>query len=198
MKGRLIIGLGYKARSGKDTVAAALVERWGFKRYAFADPLKEACREIFKLNDEQLYGSAKEKVDEFWKDTPRRILQVVGTECLRKGYADDVWVRALERRIVNGPERCVVTDVRFPNEAEAIQEWGGIVLRVDRPGAAASGGVAGHPSEMAMNAWAGWNGWLRNDGTLAELDELVDRMADVITRGLHVGERFWESLHATA
>jgi hypothetical protein len=176
----LIIGLGYRARSGKDTIADYLVERHGFVKAAFADTLKEACRAIFGLTNEQLYGAHKEQLDIFWHDTPRRILQLVGTECLRKGYADDVWIRALQRRIGFGDlahhRKIVIVDARFPNEVEAIKGWGGVAVRVDRPGAGASGGVEAHASEHALDSWTGWDHVLVNDSTLEVLHERASAM----------------------
>ena len=53
----MIIGLGFKARSGKDCVADYLVGKYGFQKLSFADSLKGACKEIFHLSDEQLYGN---------------------------------------------------------------------------------------------------------------------------------------------
>ena len=149
-----IIGLAGKARSGKNTVAQHLARRFGYQEIAFADPLKAAAGEIFGLNDAQLYGADKERVDAFWGETPRAILQKLGTDCLRNGYASDVWVRALQRRISFVPEevRSVVTDVRFPNEAVALRAWGGEIwqlVRLEGPGA--QGGVEGHISENAMD-----------------------------------------------
>jgi len=44
----------------------------------------------------------------------------------------------------------VITDTRFPNEAKAIKDAGGIVIRVDRPGVKA---VNTHPSETALDDW---------------------------------------------
>lgn len=44
----VIIGIGGEKAVGKDTAAAALVANHGFKRAAFADPLKEMC--AFALN----------------------------------------------------------------------------------------------------------------------------------------------------
>ena len=79
----MILGLGFRARVGKGEVAKRLVEKHGFVEGAFADKLKKACAEIFGLDHSQLYGDNKDKVDPFWRDTPRNILQKVGTECLR-------------------------------------------------------------------------------------------------------------------
>jgi hypothetical protein len=45
----------------------------------------------------------------------------------------DLWLRSLLARIP--AQGAVVSDVRFPNEAEAIIEAGGVVIRLSRPGA---------------------------------------------------------------
>lgn len=184
----MIIGLGYKARSGKDTVAAILSSYGGeydeastIRVAAFADTLKAACGAIFGLDKEQLYGATKEVPDPFWGDTPRRILQLVGTECLRRGYRDDVWITALQRRIrcgdLAGAKHVVVTDCRFPNELAAIKEWGGVTVRIDRPmGPGATGGVTGHSSETALDG-AEWDHVIDNSGTLVELHAQVTRLA---------------------
>lgn len=179
----MLIGLGYKARSGKDTVADFLEKRCGFSQVAFADALKEACAKVFGLNNKQLYGNEKEVPDDYWGVTPREILQKVGTECFRHGYADDIWIRALKKRINNRIHRgrdVVVTDVRFPNEAEAIKSWGGIVVRVDREGAGASGGVQNHASEVSLDGWDKWDHVLLNDGTLGQLEEATVKMAALL------------------
>lgn len=43
----MLIGLHAPARSGKDYIASYLIEKYGFKRYAFADILREA---LYNLN----------------------------------------------------------------------------------------------------------------------------------------------------
>lgn len=169
-----IIGLAGAARSGKDTVAGMLMGA-GYGRAAFADALKQACSAIFGFSWEQLYGSEKETLDPFWKDTPRRVLQLVGTECLRRGYAEDVWVRAMERRVARDNLRWTITDVRFPNEAEAVRRWGGVVVEVVRPGAGPKGGVEGHASENALASFA-FNATIHNEGTLEDLKNEVNAL----------------------
>jgi hypothetical protein len=175
----MIIGLGYKARAGKDTVGTILRDHFGFKTAAFADSLKEAARTIFNLNDYQLYGPGKGEVDPFWEDTPRNILQRMGTECMRRGYRDDIWIKCVERRIADDPERSwVITDVRFPNEAEAVKGWGGYVVRVDRPLAERLIGkeASKHASEVSMSFYQGWDHVLSNNGTVEELAKQVSQM----------------------
>lgn len=44
----------------------------------------------------------------------------------------------------------IITDTRFPNEAQAIKKAGGFIIRVDRPGVNA---INAHPSETALDDW---------------------------------------------
>lgn len=171
----MIIGLGYRARSGKDVVADYLVNKYGFKKTAFAASLKEACRTIFHLTDRQLYGDLKEVPDEFWGVTPRYILQRVGTECMRDGYDKSIWVRSLERQVTQ-PGNWVITDVRFVNEAEAVKRWGGNVFRIDRPGVGVTGGIDKHPSEVEMDVYHEWDAIIKNDGTFEKLYKIIDEV----------------------
>lgn len=166
----MIIGLGYKKGSGKDTVADFLVRNHGFTKLSFADPLKAAAREIFGFDQEQLYGSKKEELDPFWKDTPRNVLQKVGTDCLRKGYRDDIWIKALLRKIEPGKDY-VIPDVRFPNEAHAVKNAGGHLWRIDR---ATGPAVDTHESETAMDSFEGWGRTIYNHGTISDMLYVVD------------------------
>lgn len=64
--------------------------------------------------------------------TAREVLQYVGTEVFRRMYPD-VWSSALISTIKRDKtERSLIADVRFPNEAQAIQKEGGIIIRLTR------------------------------------------------------------------
>lgn len=129
----VLVGVAGFQGSGKDSVASVLTDKFGFERRAFADVLKVACRAIFGFSHEQVHGTHadKEAVDPFWGFSPRWALQRVGTEGLRRVVADDVWVRALERRLP-ATGLVVVPDVRFPNEVDMIRRLGGEVWLVER------------------------------------------------------------------
>ena len=149
----MIIGLCGKKQSGKSTVAKYLLEA-GFQELSWAYPLKEIVgRQLFGLNDDQLYGSeaAKEAVIPDWGYSPRQILQLVGTECFRKVIRDDFWV-VLGRRKLQGYAAAgmnvVISDCRFPNEMEAIKSVGGSTVRIVREGQVS---VDTHPSENSLN-----------------------------------------------
>ena len=180
----MIVGLSGKARSGKGAVASRLTGMHGFVEAAFADKLKSCCKAIFRLTDNQLYGDAKDIEDSFWEDTPRNILQKVGTECLRMGYRGDVWIKALEREIHANPGvNFVVSDCRFPNELEAIKAWGGKLVRIERPGGPQIE-TGQHASEVASDAWTAWDYAIVNGSTLPVLYQSVDTMMSVMRGSL--------------
>ncbi len=98
--------------------------------------------------------------------TVRDFLQKLGTDGLRDGLHTNTWVNALmadykptQVQWSDGPiggyedgpmPNWVITDTRFPNEAKAIKDAGGIVIRVDRPGVKA---INDHPSETGLDSW---------------------------------------------
>lgn len=162
----MIVGLGYKAGSGKDTLADMLVERIGFTKIAFAEPLKEAAKLLCGWDDRHVYGNLKEQVDPFWGFSPRTFLQRLGTDAVRNNIADDFWVKATLRKMKDSTKtKFVVTDVRFPNEANAIREAGGRLFRLDRECA----GAGNHASETALDGYQLWDGVIDNNGTLDDL-----------------------------
>lgn len=171
----LVVGISGRAGHGKDTVAAVL-GRWGFKRFAFADALKDAARAIFSLSEEQLYGSLKEEVDERWGMSPRQIFQRLGTEACRREFGDDIWQRALAAKVTaalrEGSE-VAIADVRFPNEAAYVKSMAGIMLRVNRPGWPA---VAAHVSETLLDDYA-FDAVVENSDTK---DDLADRVFEAM------------------
>lgn len=111
------------------------------KLYSFADALKtDICINILGMSYQQCYGSDDDKnqiVDCFWPDTlnpmtAREVMQYVGTDIFRK-IKSDVWTSSLIRKInMDNPSIAVITDCRFPNEVECIQNNNGIVIRLVR------------------------------------------------------------------
>jgi len=140
----MIIGLVGFIGSGKGTVATIL-ERNGFNRESFAKPVKDVAAAAFGWDRELLEGETiasrewREKPCPIWTSllgkeiTPRKILQLIGTEMFRDQVANDFWVKALQSRIQFAYEpKYVISDVRFPNEIEMIVSLGGKVYEVTR------------------------------------------------------------------
>lgn len=139
----MIIGICGLIGSGKGTVGNTLVEQ-GYTKISFADKLKDGVATIFGYDRAMLEGDTdvsrdwREQEDFFWtqetgrKITPRIILQEFGTDCMRNGYFDGVWVSLLKKHIMDNPGNYVVPDVRFRNEQDMIRELGGQIWRVQR------------------------------------------------------------------
>lgn len=140
----MIIGICGFIGSGKDTVADYLVNFHEFRRESFANSLKDAVSSVFGWDRILLEGRTKEsrdwreQKDEWWSErlgmhiTPRFVLQNWGTEVLRTGFHDDIWIASVENKIRNSKDNVVITDCRFQNEIKAIKKAGGIVVRVKR------------------------------------------------------------------
>lgn len=153
-----LIGLLGRARAGKDTAAARLVEAHGFRRYAFADALKRVAlvADPIVVPVDTVWGSRRlsDVVREVgWEGAKghrevRRTLQQlgIGIREIDPGF----WVRAVLDQVAAEPAPVVITDVRFPNEAAAIRDRGGVLARVIRPGQDESDQ---HISETALSNW---------------------------------------------
>ena len=187
-----VLGLGYRMRVGKDSVADVLVERYGFRRYGFAEALKvevlERFRDVLDVVARETYGSGIDHIErarealvrDLKPSVVRALLQNYGTEVRRR---DDpqYWVDMLHTQILHRdrPTRAVVTDVRFRNEAAWVHGVGGLLVRVDR-GAPEQGSVSAHTSERDLAEYLGWDYILKNDGTLDDLSAAVDRMVGLL------------------
>lgn len=132
-----IIGLTGPAGCGKDTLAG-LLQYDGCVHAAFADSLKQMCIQFLGLSKDDVYTrGGKGRFNEFWGMTNREILQKVGTQAFRNGFHKDCWVKIAQlkfQNILNNNQRLVVTDCRFDNEAKLIQDMGGVVFKIERPG----------------------------------------------------------------
>ncbi len=166
------IGLSGKMRSGKDTVGKALVKAYGFERWAFADHLKELAAELFEVKP-----GAKN----------RRLLVSLGRHLCE--IDRNVWVRYVLNNMP-ADRSVVITDLRFPYEAEALRDAGFYLARIEAPPSARlnrllnSEGTEGaknttelleDPSETALDGWTDWD-FVLNGTDYAPLYADVERM----------------------
>lgn len=186
----LVIGITGKAGAGKDTIADHLVQKYGFAKYGFADPLKKVVCAAFDLHPKQVNDpDEKEKIDNFWSVSPRQMLQFVGTELFRDhadklvpGLGSNFWVARAIKRITQlenlGYPGVVINDVRFKNEADLIvNDHGGVLIRVVREGIKAVG-IPNHISEAGFDTDHYGDSYvvIYNTGSKQQLYEEVDNL----------------------
>ena len=126
--------------------------------------------------------------------TPRRLLQLLGTEAGRNIIHPNIWVNALfadypkivdiDDKGLDVYESWIITDVRFPNEAQAIKDRGGVVIRVNRPLERLGNSklpklkhtsISQHPSETALEDY-NFDYVIDNEGDIDELIEKVKQL----------------------
>ena len=138
--------------------------------------------------------------------TVREFLQKLGTEAIRDGVHTNAWVNALfadykptmtyRMMMVDYTKtdepfeqvgdsfpvypNWIITDARFPNEAQAIKNRGGIVIRINRQLEEVSYQTLEqrHPSETSLDDWE-FDHVIENNGTLQELEVKVKELLDM-------------------
>jgi hypothetical protein len=149
------------AGSGKSTLAHAITGH-GYVVERFAAPMKEMLRTLL-LHAGAAPEEAAAMIDGDLKETPsaflaghspRHALRTLGTEWGRGHMSETLWVNAALTRaelLLAQGRKVVFDDMRFPNEAEAIRQRGGLLIKIVRPGLAPQRGQ--HASEGSLDDW---------------------------------------------
>lgn len=170
-----VIGLGHKARHGKDYVAKYMVQHAAkkglyAKTFSLADALKAHCRVTYGMREKDPY-----------------LLQIVGTEVVRR-IQPNLWVDICMATIAEqAPDVALIPDMRFENEVQAVLAANGFVVKVSRTNPDGSAWVStdrnpNHPSEIALDAYTAW------DGTITVPSGQIDRLkmeAEFVFDGLY-------------
>jgi hypothetical protein len=143
----MIIGFSGKKGAGKDFIAGMfhqeLFQRKILaKRIAFADSLKEGVAVMLEIPRYYLHTSAKDLYGfdvnsgqvKALKDVPdavsiRKIMQAFG-QSMKASLGENIFVNLAMNKIT---DHALITDVRFPNEVEAIKSKGGFIVKIINP-----------------------------------------------------------------
>lgn len=199
----LLIGCTREQLEDQKFKETELSEEWWYWK-VYSDIIQDKYKLIPYKGEEGFYNrKSTYKGHALIKLTPRLLLQLIGTECGRNIIHPNIWVNSLFSKyklpinttITIGEENkhypnWIITDVRFPNELEAVKSRIGISIRVRRPNtittddtvnafglalmakAKAEQTGAFHPSETALDD-ATFDYEIDNNGTIEELIEKV-------------------------
>lgn len=162
----MLIGISGKQRSGKDTVAEYLINKYGFKKRNFADPLKIMAAVEFHISPELLMAKP---------DNVRKCLQLLGQA--GRAFNPDFWVdQVLDD--YQPDQKLVIADVRFKNEADKIKKAGGILVRVmsDRKVRQSRGVLSNEDdvSEVDLDDYVGFDYFINNNSSLENLYKQIN------------------------
>ena len=133
-----ILGITGEIGCGKTTICDYICRKYEFEQYAFAEPIKSIAK-CFGFTHTELYGTQSQKlgINAHWGISGRVFMQKFGTDICRNVLPtvipemklDDssMWIKLykinLEEKIKkNKNTKLIVSDVRFVNESNAIQE----------------------------------------------------------------------------
>lgn len=174
------IGFGFEKYVGKDTCANLLITHLRtikkgilVTKTGFASKLKATCYDLYSwagLMDEEYYEQHPELKDVVLPaigKSPRKIWIEFGTTVCRSIYPDTWLVYPFEKYKTS--TFLLFKDLRFPNEANAILQRGGIIFKVTNPRIARTSDVA----DDALINYGGWTAEIINDGDFATLNKRV-------------------------
>lgn len=128
------------------------------------------------------------------KMTPRLLMQLIGTDCMRDIVHQNLWVNSLMNDYKSAGEKCgftsysaidikegfqkkpnwIISDLRFPNELKAIKDRGGVCIRINRPGLIKSN----HLSETSLDS-ATFDYIIDNN---SDINSLIEKVREILVK----------------
>lgn len=169
-----------KFGSGKDTAADILKQSDAAPRhYLFAKRVKEVVATLTGTSYEfNCSDDGKRTIPPGFTKTLGELQQFVG-QGFRDQIGEDIWVNIVLSQVTKNDESCVITDLRYPNEANALKEAGFLLVRINvneqilLERTRNDKRNRSHPSETALDDYAHFDVTLDNNGTKKEFEEQV-------------------------
>lgn len=159
----------------------------GMKTVSFAAKLKQIVATIFNVdpswfeNEEFKNSPIPEAFINCRVKTYREALQYIGTDLFRNQFCKNVWITSTLSNYNPESDKWIITDVRFPDEVDAIKRLGGIVVYINRPikvGNKMVDSTTQHASETALDLYRGYDFCICNDGSIEDLYDQVEKFYD--------------------
>lgn len=133
---------------------------------------------------------SREEMEEYYGtefNTPREILQTVGTQLIRNNVRDDIWIVLAFAKMQQIGSKVVITDCRFPNEREAFKKAGATLCLIKRDSGNAS---ESHESERSLGKEEDYDVVFDNNATLHEFQSNVDMWYNVRSTELEFYKKY--------
>ena len=204
----LLIGCTRQQLEDREFKEKELGEEWWYwsntalnicpKEYGtFPNKMYGTKKEADKARD--LYTLDRHNLSHIVKPTPRILLQQIGTDLFRNQLHPNTWVNAtfadyksIGDTLLEGEVRRVreedliypnwiITDVRFPNELEAIKKHNGITIRINRGLVERTGKMIQEPEHISETALdnAEFDYVIENDCTI---DDLIEKVREILIK----------------
>jgi len=181
-----ILAFGHKSRTGKDTATKLLIDYVNrehpdvkIERRAFADAVKNVSYLLYRchgLQPREYYDehpeARAEKLPALGMD-PVEVWVAVGNK-VRDIYAAtwiDIALLDCTADII------IVSDLRYPNEAERIHQLGGACVKMERKAAAIRNTIA----DKALDGYNSWDKVMQNNSTPKALEQQLISLIDGLT-----------------
>lgn len=186
---KLIVGINGLAQHGKDTTASFLQTLLQERGYScdiipFAKPIKELCKYVFDMTEEDVNTSAGKKrvIPTGYGLTSRQIQQKMGTEAFRDVFSQTIWTDFFARAAAKSEADVIaIPDMRFDNEIDFVKAlptthgWSHATVKVFNPNVSAQ--APAHISETPQPDDK-FDSIIINGGTLGDLESAVRQWVD--------------------
>lgn len=176
-KQNLIIAICGLKRSGKDTIAKYISEKYQLKHVKISDTLKNSIQLLFNIDKEDLEYDAKDIVNTHWNVSPRKIMDFIGTHVFQyeiqkiiPNIGRNFWIDNLLKK--ESKNNIVISDLRFIHEFEEIKKLNSktLIIRVVRD-CTSTNGLASEIEQEHIPADITFN----NNGSIKDLYQSIDK-----------------------
>lgn len=191
---KIILLVGNK-RVGKDTCANELIKN-NYIQFSFAEFLKKSLQPLFDWTNETFDDDNKERKDNYWNITPRKMCQELGTDFLRdycSSFLDlniihpitkeikkfSFHIKRLHKEILkyyNTNTNIIISDGRFQDEIDYVKWLNGKIIKIIRN--TKLNEFSNHKSETGIDNLINIDYVLLNNGTK---EELINKLKSVIS-----------------
>jgi len=171
----MYIGISGKIGVGKTTVAKMLLKKFpSYKKIAFGDFLKQEVSQKFNFPLSYCYHAKDTLIlhDEL-PHAPMSVRQILQWWGDQRRKENPLYFVDKMRRVLDQYDRVIIDDVRFPEEAALMQNYGGLLFRIHPYPGYNFTAFSNHKSETALDNFCAWQQEFRPDWGISSLKNVA-------------------------